>query len=967
MPSPRTPVLRRFLPAALVILGVSFFTALAPAQSDVRGPEAERAAAAAGRERIRLHDGWRFALGHATDHARDFDFATGYFSYLAKTGYGDGPTKRDFDDRAWRIVQLPHDWAVELPFDGRGSASHGFKAIGRHFPEHSIGWYRRTFPVPASDRGRRITIEFDGVYRDAAVFVNGFFVGREPSGYVGAAYDITDYLEYGADNVVAVRADATLEEGWFYEGAGIYRHVWLNKTAPLHVARHGTYVTTELEARGTAGTPGSAGAAPPGARVKTRTTLTNAGGTDATFTLEQTILDPAGRTVAAETLRSATLAPGRTADFDLMLPVANPQLWSLENPALHRLVTQVRVGDQVVDRYETPFGIRTIRFDANEGFFLNDRHVVLKGMNVHQDHAGVGAALPDALHDYRLRQLKAFGVNAYRTGHRPPSPELLDACDRLGLLVIDENRLMGSNEHHLRQLEAMIRRDRNHPSIILWSIGNEEWAIEGNIRGARITATMQAFVQQFEPSRRVTVAISGGWGGSSTVADVVGYNYISQSNPDEQHRKFPQQPGVGTEETSTQGTRGIYFDDRAKAHLAPLAKGDSGGNCEIGWKYYSARTFLAGLFYWTGFDYRGEPTPFGWPAISSQYGLLDTCGFRKDSSYYLEAWWTDRPVLHLATHWNFGGREGQPVKVVVYANHEAVELFLNGASLGRQAMPVNSHLVWEVPYQPGTLEARGYRGNTVAQTARVETTGATARLLLETETVADPADPLLIARISAVDAQGRFVPTADDNVVVHVTGGRVIGVGNGNPSSHEPDQFIPTVATAAVEAWQGRIAPAGTVEPGARDALAPFAKLGHWQAPKPKDGEKYDLGATVTLAAADLQRDLRLFLPTFGARTSVWLNGKLLARDVDTTNVGPDIPLAATDVVPGANDVRMVVTPIYDHRNRIPELTRLGAVRIVTPAPTPQRQLFNGLAQVIIRPDADPKAVTLRVEKAQAR
>jgi beta-galactosidase len=633
------------------------------------------------------------------------------------------------------------------------------------------------------------------------------------------------------------------------------------------------------------------------------------------------------------------------------LELAHPQLWSLDHPALHRMITLVRSGGQVVDRYETTFGVRSVRFDPDHGFFLNGQRVELMGVNVHQDHAGVGVALPDALQEYRIRRLKDFGANAYRCAHHPPTPELLEACDRLGLLVLDENRLMGSNPEQLNPLERMIRRDRNHPSVILWSIGNEEWEIEGNIKGARIASTMQAFVQRLDPSRRVTAAISGGWGGTSTVIDVVGYNYINQSNPDEQHAKFPQQPGVGTEETTTQGTRGIYVDDRAKAHLSPQERGDSGGNCEKGWKYYAARPFLAGLFYWTGFDYRGEPTPFGWPAIQSQMGLLDTCGFRKDSSYYLEAWWTQRPVLHLATHWNWPGREGQEVKVVCYSNHEAVELLLNGASLGRKDMPRNGHLEWTVPYQPGTLEARGFRDGKVVGTARVETTGAATQLTLTPDRtqIRDDGRDVAVFTVAAQDANGRLVPTAGPLVEFVVTGGRVLGVGNGDPSCHEPDGFVETVTPVALEKWQGRIAPAGTDAPSTSAEFKPLNVLGNWLAPRPKDGEVYDLDAVVVAPQVPADATVELLLPSFGAKTSVWLNGKLLGRDIESAKTGPSFTLAAGQLVTGENRIQLVVTPLADNQNHIPEVTRIGSLCVHTPAPPARRSLFNGLAQVLVQ------------------
>jgi len=730
------------------------------------------------RQRQNFDAGWRFAFGNPCDPAKDFDHGTGYFSYLAKAGYGDGPADPKFDASAWRRLDLPHDWAAEAPFDPRASPSHGFKAVGRGFPERSVGWYRKQFAVPAADQGRRFSLEFDGVQRDAQVWINGFYLGREPSGSESFAYDLTAYLNYGGDNVVAVRADVTLEEGWYYEGAGIYRHVWLTRTEPLHVARWGVFVTAALSGDFSA------------AEVTARAAVCNDGTVPAAFTLEQSVLSPDGRVLGTRALPGLRLAAAESGEFSVTLPIVRPRLWSTENPALHRLVTIVRdAAGAEVDRCETPFGIRSARFDPDRGFFLNGRRLELKGAAVHQDHAGVGTAVPDALWEYRLRRLQAFGCNAIRTAHQPPAPALLEACDRLGMLVIDENRSMGLSPPQLGPLEAMVRRDRNHPSVILWSVGNEEWRIEGNARGARVTAAMQAFVRRLDPTRRSVVAISGGWGGSSTTTDVVGYNYISQSDPDAQHARFPLQPGVGTEETTTQGTRGTYFDDRPRARLAPLAKGDTGSNCEVGWRYYAARPFLAGLFFWTGFDYRGEPTPLGWPAISSQYGILDTCGFPKDSFYYLKSWWTDEPVLHLFPHWNWPGREGQTLTVGCYSNFEAVELVLNGVSLGRKAMPRNGHLEWRVAYRPGVLEARGYRDGRVAETVREETTGAPVRLGLSADRPAvrsDGSDVAVVA-VRAFDAQDRAVPTADAEVRFAVSGGRILGVGNGDPGSHEPD------------------------------------------------------------------------------------------------------------------------------------------------------------------------------------
>jgi beta-galactosidase len=874
------------------------------------------------RERISLDAGWRFAFGHPHDSAKDFGHATGYFSYLAKAGYADGPAAGDFDDRAWRELDLPHDWAVELPFDERAGHSHGYKALGRDFPDTSVGWYRRKFFVPASDLGRRISLELEGVFRNSQVFVNGFYLGTQASGYNGFQYDLTDVLDYGGENSIAVRVDATLEEGWFYEGAGIYRHVFLHKTQPLHVAPDGIFVSSTLT--------GSA------AELSARATLQNHGTQLARFDLDFTVLDPEGRALASRALTDQRLAVGDSAELASTLTVSAPRLWSLETPVLQRLVTTVRSGGTVVDRVETPFGIRSLRFDPEQGFFLNGKHVLLKGTNNHQDHAGVGTALPDALQDFRIRALKAMGSNAYRSSHHPPSPALLDACDRLGMLVIDETRSMGSSAEQLGDLERMIKRDRNHPSVVLWSLGNEEWAIEGNVKGARIAATMQAAAQRLDPTRRTTVAISGGWGkGISTVVDVMGYNYIQHGSTDAQHAQFPQQPGLGTEETTTQSTRGVYVTDAARGHSAPTQNGTSGGNAEVGWKYYAARPYLAGLFYWTGFDYRGESNPFVFPAVSSQFGILDTCGFPKDGFYYLKAWWGNEPVLHVFPHWSWPGREGKPIDVWVFSNAEEVELWLNGASLGRKPVEKNGHVEWSVDYQPGELLARSYAQGREVQSQSVQTTSAPRSLRLDVDRPQLAADGVDVAvlRVSTLDAAGRLVPTASPNVTFQLSGpGRILGVGNGDPSSHEPDRYFasPRVVELDVE------------EAGAADGRRVFRA--HFTRPHLPDEAR-----------------VRLLLRQFGAEQTVALNGKVLASfNAQGAPALPELELTRAQLL-GQNELVVSASAPADERARErAERVRPARLRIDAPALPYQRALFNGLAQVIVQSGSEPGRMLVR-------
>ena len=913
------------------------------------------------RERLLMDFNWRFAFGHATDASKDFDPAPAgtMFNYFTKAGTAAGAAAVEFDDRGWRNLNLPHDWAVELPFSERGSGSHGYKAIGRNFPESSVGWYRKTFFIPASDLGKRIGVEFDGVFRDSQVWVNGFYLGRESSGYSSFGYDLTDYLNYGGNNVIAVRVDASLEEGWFYEGAGIYRHVWLTKTAPLHVAKWGTFVTSDVGKNS--------------ADVTARVTVNNESTGNASFAIQQTIVGTDGQSVSSGDLKRLSLKPGASSDFVSTFTVPNPELWSIESPTLYKLVTSILQQGKVVDQYETPFGIRTIRWDANEGFFLNGKRVELKGTCCHQDHAGVGVAVPDELNAFRIQQLKKMGSNALRTSHNPPTPELLDACDRLGMLVMDENREDGINAHQLSQLERLILRDRNHPSVILWSLGNEEWAIEGNDRGTRITQTMQTFAQHLDPTRHCTVAISGGWGhGSSVSIDVMGFNYFTHGNTDEFHKEFPDKPSVASEDASTLSTRGVYVLDREHQHLSAydVNKPDWGSLAENSWMYYAGRRYVGGLFQWTGFDYRGEPTPFGWPAISSQFGILDTCGFPKDNFFYYQAWWSDPPVLHLLPHWNWPGKDGQDIDVWAHSNCEEVELFLNGQSLGRKPMKKNSHLEWKVKYAPGVLLARGYIGGKEIITDKVETTGAPAAIQLTAHRAALKADSedVCVISVQVNDAQGRMVPTASNLIAFEVTGpGKIIGVGNGDPSSHEPDQYVETVTPLPIADWRMT-----TVDSATNVAETSFAfDDSSWlSASADRHAEKNTGPAsqiTVYRGRFEAPQDSHLAAFVFalrpvGEEQSVYLNGQSLAENVSRRNALREIPLAAGQIRPGRNVIAIVATQAVSRPNRGSQSDGKFspcAVRMTIPPAPWKRSLFSGLAQVIVQSIDQPGEITL--------
>src|SRR5690349_9682076 len=774
----RRDILKSGLAAGVSLLAPRAVHALANGSATPTADEASHSVQrlAPLRERLRIDRGWRFRLGPDVDPAKGFEPSGG--GGFSKAGTLFAASMADFDDSAWRAVDLPHDWAIELPFVADPRLTNwGFKPLHRDYPETSIGWYRKTFALGSADAGRRLSLEFDAVFRDSTVALNGYLLARNLSGYAPFRVDITDVANLGGNNVLVVRVDATEHEGWFYEGAGIYRHVWLVKTSPIHVPVYGTYVTSEVNGRV--------------ATVRVVTEVANDSDAAADCRVTCAIIDGAGRQVATTPADTLRLSPWTKGEIRQDAVVRDAQLWSPEEPSIYNMVTTVDVNGAAVDRYETSFGVRTIRFDANDGFFLNGSRVEIKGTCNHQDHAGVGAALPDRLQYYRIERLKEMGVNAYRTSHNPPTPELLDACDRLGMLVLDESRMFGSSEEALGQLERMVRRDRNRPSIIAWSIANEEPA-QGTARGEQIGTVMARLVRRLDPTRPLTAAMDQGWGaGLTNVVDIQGFNYRAP-HTDAFDAQRPAMPVWGTEAGSTVSTRGIYANDPARGYVSAYDVNAPwwASTAEAWWTIFAARKWIAGGFIWTGFDYRGEPTPYAWPCVSSHFGVLDTCGFPKDNFYYYQPWWTDRPALHLFPHWNWVGREGQEIEVWCHSNLDIVELLLNGTSLGRRSVPRNSHVAWKVPFAPGRLEARGFRGGQQVLVDARETTGPAARIVLRpdrAQIAADGADVAVLA-VSVVDAQGRTVPTADDAITFDVTAsGRLLGVGNGDPSSHESD------------------------------------------------------------------------------------------------------------------------------------------------------------------------------------
>jgi len=584
--------------------------------------------------------------------------------------------------------------------------------------------------------------------------------------------------------------DAEAMEGWWYEGAGIYRHTWLVKRSPVHVATDGVFANPVKGSNGKWTIPAEV-------------TLGNTGTNAASAFVEIGVFDSDGKKIAGSKSAAVSIVPMDQAVAKVAIPVRSPQLWSVDHPNIYEVRASVVSGGRVVDSVSAMCGFRTIRFDAKAGFFLNDQPLKLQGTCNHQDHAGVGVAVPDSILEFRIRKLKEMGANAYRTAHNPPSRELLDVCDRLGMLVMDETRHFNASPEYLKQLEWLVRRDRNHPSVILWSLFNEE-ALEINEEGMEMTRVMNALVKRLDTTRPTTGAQNKGQLGRDSKAnpknaalamDVVGINY-QVSDYDKIRAAYPDKPMLSTEDTSQVMTRGEYVTDRSRNIVAAyddvFPGWDKYSNARNSWQAISRQPSFAGGFSWTGFAYRGEPSPYGWPSVSSFFGALDLCGFPKTEFYVRQALWVkDRPVLTLVPHWNWPGKEGQPVKVMALCNADRVALSLNGNLIEEKPVDPFQMVDWQVPYAAGRLEAVAKKDGKEIAHYVVETTGepVALRLTPDRKTLAGDGCDALPVTVEALDAQGRPVPTANQSVAFEISGpGQIIGVGNGDPNSHEPEK-----------------------------------------------------------------------------------------------------------------------------------------------------------------------------------
>ena len=644
-------------------------------------------------KRIEFNTGWRFKL------EKDIKWNCGHG--LAKYGEATGGGARFLENNNWEEITLPHDWAIYLPKNREANTFAGGRAVpyySRFFSEEhtdlselcSVGWYRREFDFDPSWSGKRIYLTFDGIYRDSIIFVNGVYLERHASGYIGITLDITDHLFEAEKNSIAVRVDATQQEGWWYEGAGIYREAYLEIAEAVHIPKNELFIKSTIDG---------------GVEVSFR--LISFKEREAVEGISAFVISPKGDTVASRTAE-VKLSPFGEAFVKLELTVNAPIAWHPDKPRLYTLRIE---GEDIC---EEKFGFRSFEFDADRGFLLNGKPYKLRGACVHQDFGGVGVALSDNLQYYKIKRLKDMGVNAYRASHHAPSPALLRACDELGMLVMDEARTFGTSPEAKRQLSALVKRDRNHPCVFSWCIGNEEFSVENKEISFRLAKEMSRIIRSLDGTRAVTYAGENGnnFVGANRAAEVRGVNYIRNGAAnwlDEYHLAHPTQPIIGTEEASCVLSRADNETNLGSGRLCPTGEVTmSWGSTPKGWvKFYEQRPWLSGGFMWTGFDYRGEPNPFYYSNLSSSFGILDLCGMEKPAFYYYKSWWSDEPVIKIAEAWKYA--EGERVTVTVFTNLDEVELFINGRSVGVKTVKQFDVARFEVEYKAGTLTAVGVK------------------------------------------------------------------------------------------------------------------------------------------------------------------------------------------------------------------------------------------------------------------
>ena len=713
---------------------------------------------------------WKFSLGKYDITPESLEHGDVYG--FAKAGGIAGAAALGFNDACWQAVTLPHDWQHNQEFDRTASADHGYRKGMR-------GWYRKTFCLDESDKNCALSIVFDGIAGISDLYLNGCKINHNESRYNSFCVDITDIANYGtAPNILAVEVDCSIWEGWWYEGSGIYRHVWLMKEPFVHPSYNGIVVRTRQ--------------GKDGFTTNVEVQLENASSTEQSYQCSVQICDCDGNPLNdKQSTEKGRIKPFSKQRHSWEMAAFSPILWDIDHPYLYKCKVHMKC-DDMENETVICYGYRTIEVNADIGFLLNGKAVKLLGTCNHQDHAGIGAALPDEVQRYRLEVLKEMGCNAYRCAHHNPTPELLDLCDELGILVMDENRAFNTSETGMNLLRSMVRRDRNHPCVVFYSLFNEE-PLQGTAKGRKMAARMIAAVKELDPDIPVLGSFNGGYmeeDGAATLFDVTGINYFSDSY-DAFHEKYPDQPVVSSELVSAFSTREICqnLEEDHVFHNYDENAAPWGESVRMANQAVLTRDFVMGMFVWTGFDYRGEPSPYEWPSVSSHFGAIDTCGFPKDSYYLYQAYWKKETILHILPHWNH--TEGTVVRVMTYSNCDEVELFLNGRSMGRQKNEIYKQCTWEVKYEPGEIHAIGFQNGIQAAEAHRKTAGKAVAMHVATnhDSVNYSTRDALILDVSAVDEHGIVQPLEEVEIEIIPDGAILLGTGNGNPNSHDKENI----------------------------------------------------------------------------------------------------------------------------------------------------------------------------------
>ena len=761
------------------------------------------------REKILFNDHWQFKLGKAEPMCleRNKTGVAGGASALTvkernqpvipqllKALSGENAGKEIYhlmDDLepGWGEVTLPHDWTARQPYTREADGSAGYHERGE-------GWYRKKFRIPQEWSQKRVHLELEGVMRNAAAWLNGCYLGNHFSGYTGFELDLTEYLWYGnQENVLLIRADNTTAEGWWEEGGGIYRNVWLKAYSPCHFQRHGVFVyTSQLK--------------PEAAQVVIEGTVENESPGAMRLAIRHEVRDE-NRKCAAEGSGDFTCETLERASHKLEVTVHNPKLWEQNRPCRYTLISTLTDADgDILDRVETKFGIRTLEY-REDGLYWNGRMVELKGVCDHQDFAVVGAAMTEDILRYKLCVLREMGANALRCAHHAASPALLELCDELGILVLNENRHFEVTREGIDDLKELILGSRNHPCVFMWCLENEEFITAGPM-GERILKRLLQFTRKYDPTRQITIA---GQFSKENLAymnlpDVTGFNY-DYDDAQKLLDQNPRQPVMATESVSFAATRGEYEDSPEKGYCSSYDSGsyylklmkmadanvdfgtlggalgtiDEGGRLPFSWRHYRYQLpKLGGVFLWTGFDYRGEPFPWYWPSKSSQYGACDRCGFPKDAFYYWKSVWTEEPMIHMLPHWNWQGKEGQKVPIEIYSNCDVVEVFVNGETLGKKSHQRGDITQFEAVYRPGEIEAVGYGGHKDKPQARHRISTAEEPFAVKLAERFRGTDQLLL-EAQVVDQNDNICPWAENLLQLEAAGWELCGAENGDPSA----------------------------------------------------------------------------------------------------------------------------------------------------------------------------------------